>query len=671
MGNMLTPRPIVSAVIILLFPMCILAAADSRWEQWLEAQMLDCDTNLQQWQDMYDFLDELQRQKININQTTRDELLQLPFLSEQQVMDIMEYLHRYHTMKSLNELMLIESIDYDTRILLLDFLVVGEGAQPSFPSLQDLMKYGKGELSAYIQVPMYEREGDRTDYLGYKYKYWTRYTFDCSSWVKAGIVASQDAGEPFFSQSNPQGFDQYSAYLLMKRLGRVETLALGRYCLSAGMGLVANTGFTIGKTSALQNMGRQTNVINAHTSASESGYFQGAAASVRLSSRLVVSPYLSWRQYDATLNDDGTVSTLLYNGYHRKREEIDKKHNTSAVAAGVNVGYDLGDISLGATAVYTHLSRPLAPSASSVYRKIYPRGSDFTNIGIHYGWRHYPIILNGETATNERGAIATANSLSLTINQYLEIVGIQRFYSFRYNSLYASAFSEGGEVRNESGMYLGVNWSPRYGLTVSAYSDVAYFAWPRFGVSQSSYALDNQVSVQYKTDKWTFAARYRLHLKQKDVANARVAFQKDHRMRADVRWTDSRWTSRTQIDFANSVFTTSSFGYMLSQNIGCSFSHVSLYAGGKYFHTDDYNSRLYSYERSMPRTFSYPAYYGHGIRYSIMGEWKPTRRIVINIKLATTNYFDRAYISSGDRQIDHSSATDLELSLRWKTGRIR
>ena len=73
----------------------------------------------------------------------------------------------------------------------------------------------------------------------------------------------------------------------------------------------------------------------------------------------------------------------------------------------------------------------------------------------------------------------------------------------------------------------------------------------------------------------------------------------------------------------------------------------------------------------MPRTFSYPAYYGHGIRYSIMGEWKPTRRIVINIKLATTNYFDRAYISSGDRQIDHSSATDLELSLRWKTGRIR
>ena len=28
-----------------------------------------------------------------------------------------------------------------------------------------------------MQVPLYEREGDRNGYLGYKYKHWFRYSF--------------------------------------------------------------------------------------------------------------------------------------------------------------------------------------------------------------------------------------------------------------------------------------------------------------------------------------------------------------------------------------------------------------------------------------------------------------------------------------------------------------
>ena len=662
--------------LLTLLLMCPMAAsADTEWETLLEDLMQDGDYSEAQYEEMYNSLSDMTQNKININHATRQELEALPFLSEKQVMDIMEYLDRYHSMKSLNELMSIESIDYDTRQLLYEFLYVGEGKSPGFPSLSTLSKYGKSELSLYGKLPMYDRAGDAADgeYLGYKYKFWTRYTFSYSDYVKAGFVAAQDAGEPFFSQNNKYGFDQYSAYLMLKRLGRVEALVIGRYSVSAGMGLVMNNGFSIGKTSVLQNMGRQVCVLRPHTSASESGYLQGIAASFSLTGNLSLTPFLSYRKTDATLNSDGTISTLLNNNYHRTSAELSKKNNTSISAAGFNAIWNIGDFSLGATAVYTHLSRPLNPNMSATYKRIYPVGSNFFNASLSYSWRHYPFCINGETAISDKGAIATVNSLGYYLSQYVDVMGIYRFYSFRYNSMYSNAFSEGGKTQNESGFYLGVNWHPRYGLDISAYTDIAYFAWPRYGVSQSSYASDNVLSIRYKTGNWLLSARYRLHLKQKDGSGRNLQWRQEHRARLSAEWSDERWVSRTQIDYSSvSPVSTSAYsssvsqGYMLTQNFGFISPKYSLYVGGKYFNTDGYDSRLYSYERAMPRTFSYPSYFGHGIRYSLVVEWRPVPSLQFTAKSGVVDYFDRSTIGTSHQQINASSACDIELGMKWK-----
>ena len=652
--------------LLTLLLMCpIVASADTEWETWLEDLMQDGDYSEAQYEEMYNSLSDMTQNKININHATRQELEALPFLSEKQVMDIMEYLDRYHSMKSLNELMSIESIDYETRQLLYEFLYVGEGKSPGFPSLSTLSKYGKSELSLYGKLPMYDRAGDAADgeYLGYKYKFWTRYTFSYSDYVKAGFVAAQDAGEPFFSQNNKYGFDQYSAYLMLKRLGRVEALVIGRYSVSAGMGLVMNNGFSIGKTSVLQNMGRQGCVLRPHTSASESGYLQGIAASFSLTGNLSLTPFLSYRKTDATLNSDGTISTLLNNNYHRTSAELSKKNNTSISAAGFNTIWNIGDFSLGATAVYTHLSRPLNPNMSATYKRIYPVGSNFFNASLSYSWRHYPFCINGETAISDKGAIATVNSLGYYLSQYVDVMGIYRFYSFRYNSMYSNAFSEGGKTQNESGFYLGVNWHPRYGLDISTYTDIAYFAWPRYGVSQSSYASDNVLSIRYKTGNWLLSARYRLHLKQKDGSGRNLQWRQEHRARLSAEWSDERWVSRTQID--NTKVSVSQ-GYMLTQNFGFISPKYSLYIGGKYFNTDGYDSRLYSYERAMPRTFSYPSYFGHGIRYSLVVEWRPVPSLQFTAKSGVVDYFDRSTIGTSHQQINASSACDIELGMKWK-----
>ena len=658
--------------LLLLLPV-FQAYAETEWEKWLDDIMLDGEYSEASYEELYDNLLDLQRNGININTATRQELESLPFLSEKQVMDILEYIHFHGALKSINELMSIESIDYSTRQLLQEFLYAGDKPEKGFPSLKNIMTWGKNELSLYTKIPTYERAGDASngDYLGYPYKFWARYSFSYAKNVRIGIVASQDAGEPFFSQSNKYGFDQYSGFIQLNGLGPVESLIVGRYSIAAGMGLVMNNSFSLGKSAMLQDLGRQRNALRPHTSASENGYMQGAAATIRLSDAIRLTPFLSYRKTDATLNDDGSISSLIYTGYHRTISELNKKNNTSLTAGGMNARWNHKDFSLGATAVFTHINRPLSPNKSATYKKIYPEGSNFFNASLNYSWLHYPFSVNGETAINANGAIATLNTLGWHLSQYVEVMGIYRFYSFNYYSLYANAFNEGGKTQNESGLYLGVRWQPKYGIDIQAYTDLAYFAWPRSGVSQSSYAIDNVVSASYKTGNWLLSGKYRLHLRQKDSKSvANLSWQTEHRLRISAEWTGGGWTSRSQLDFT-SVSSTSessslSQGFMITENIGYDIGKWLIFAGGKYFNTDGYDSRLYSYERAMPHTFSFPAYYGHGIRYSLVATWSPSPTLQFTSKAGITNYFDRSTISSGQQQINASSACDIEVGMRWR-----
>ena len=112
--------------------------------------------------------------------------------------------------------------------------------------------------------------------------------------------------------------------------------------------------------------------------------------------------------------------------------------------------------------------------------------------------------------------------------------------------------------------------------------------------------------------------------------------------------------------------TPKSFGWMVSEAAGFKMKNLDLSALVAYFHTDDYDSRLYLHERGPLYAFSFPMLYGHGIRYMLMAQWQPTRRLFFIAKLATTNYFDRATISSGYQQIDASSMTDLDVQLKWR-----
>ena len=96
------------------------------WEQYLNEVMTQEDMASSTWEQTYDLLCDLEDHPLDINQVTREQLEELPFLSAQQIEGIVEYLWRYGRMESLSELQMIRSLDYAQRRLLTYFVFVGE-----------------------------------------------------------------------------------------------------------------------------------------------------------------------------------------------------------------------------------------------------------------------------------------------------------------------------------------------------------------------------------------------------------------------------------------------------------------------------------------------------------------------------------------------------------------
>lgn len=300
---------------VCLMPVMVLAqkeiTAATPWQQYLD-QLSDVeDFEDQSWEEYEDVLNELAEHPININTATTEDFQRLPFLTAQQIEDIEAYIYRYGAMKSLGELAMINGMSWAQRQLLTCFVYVGEVKTRSFPSLRQIAKYGKHELMGMVKVPLYERKGDADgSYMGSRYKHWLRYQFRYSDKVKMGFTGSKDAGEPFMSKGNGAGYDFYSFYLQIRGWGRLKNLTLGRYRLHEGMGLILNNDFSFGKLSTLSALGRNSNVIRAHSSRYAANYLQGAAATVTVVRGLDVTGFVSYRKIDATLKDGG-IQTIL------------------------------------------------------------------------------------------------------------------------------------------------------------------------------------------------------------------------------------------------------------------------------------------------------------------------------------------------------------------------
>jgi hypothetical protein len=124
-------------------------------------------------------------------------------------------------------------------------------------------------------------------------------------------------------------------------------------------------------------------------------------------------------------------------------------------------------------------------------------------------------------------------------------------------------------------------------------------------------------------------------------------------IKGSVRYsTDNNLTLITRLDYK---FTRpdGARGMLLLQDITYRFGNIPLSVWFRYciFKTDDWNSRLYTYENDLLFCFSIPALSGEGIRSYIMVEWNPTKFIDFRVKYGLTEIHKENYANSKTQEL--------------------
>jgi hypothetical protein len=187
---------------------------------------------------------------LNLNTATREELQDLMLLSDIQIENLLAHRDQFGTMMSIYELQTIDGFDLATIYKILHYVHVSDMTNEGHFNFHEMLKNGKSEIILRDQRVLEPQKGfspidsaalaasPNSRYLGTPDHYYARYRFTYGNFVSAGITADKDPGEEFFTGTQKQGFDFYSAHLCIRNIGIVKSAVIGDYQVSFGQGLV-------------------------------------------------------------------------------------------------------------------------------------------------------------------------------------------------------------------------------------------------------------------------------------------------------------------------------------------------------------------------------------------------------------------------------------------------
>ena len=640
------------------------------------------------YESFYDDLMFCAENPINLNQTNREELEKLQFLSEIQIENILSYVYENGNLKTLYELQLIEGLDMTDIRRMLSFVRLGESeGSRTKVYWNDLLKYGKNEVLFRLDKGLETKEGyqflpnedvnahatNPKLYMGNELYNSLKYRFHYKDRIQFGFSGEKDAGEQFWGTAN-KGYDFYSFHAQLNNFGKFKTIVLGDFRANYGQGLVLHPEFGMGKSSYVLNVTPRSSGLKKYSSTDEYNFFRGGGVTLKLA-KFEVSAFYSNKMIDGdTVN--GTFSTIIKTGYHRTLEELSKKLTVNQQIIGGNVTYTNMNLQVGVTAVHTELDNNLVPD-KSVYNYFYFSGKKQTTCGVFYRYRWKKLNLFGETAMTDNGSIATLNGCYFSPVSQVSLVVLQRYYSPEYDTFYASSFSETSRINNESGLYLGAEIRPFRKWKLAAYADSYRFPWPKYGIDAPSVGKDYLFQADFIPKRsitmyWRF--KYEEKLTNLSTTGAvmpvLVPLQKTS-LRYQLTYFYGNFSFKNVLEgnLSRQAKADWSYGVIASQDVSYSFPKFPLKIDVRFqfFDAQNYENRFYCYEKDVLYAFSIPMYFGQGSRYYLNLQYDLNKRLSLWFKIAQTVYADdRESLSSGNETISGNRKTDLRFLLKWE-----
>jgi hypothetical protein len=665
-------------------------------EENLEMQSESTGAEEEDYNELFENLSMYRRHPLNLNSAKLEQLENLGLLNAIQISGLLEHIAKNGKLLCVYELQTINNFDLATIRMILPYIrvAVPEPAL-SFP-LRVVMKEGKQTFTLrYAQVLETQKGYTAQDsfsptgkqsshYLGGPQLFLASYRFTYKNGLSIGISGRKDPGEQFFKGAQKNGFDFYSPHLFIRRLGRVNALAVGDYSIGFGQGLVGSSGLALSKTVDACLIQRTGSGLRPYTSSSKNRNLRGAAVSVQLG-MLEYTFFLSRKKRDATVSDTSiggkvlTVRTLATGMTHATTAEIASKNTIIEETEGVHIALTRHRFTTGITALHSLLSASLEPKPVP-YNLFEFRGRELRNAGIEYTATFRNVNFFGEGALSLDAGKSLAKALIQGIlvaaDPRLSFVALYRNYQPDYHSFYSNAFSEAGKTENEQGLYIGTVCKLVPGLTLSAFYDYIFFPWLKYRVDAPSSGNDYFIKLIWNPDKKTecylqFRRRERAidpgQSTGPDEINYPVSgLQTNYRINVSLNVLSSiRLTSRLEVIQKTDSVRMEEEGFLLSQSLSLQKSRLPFTLAATYtlFDTPSGNTRIYAFEKGIPGTYATPSFSGRGSRWSGLIQLNRFHRFRLSLSFSRIFYDNLPVISPGTlNQINgrHKSEVNAE-----------
>ena len=651
-------------------------------------------------QDFNTLLDELlyfSEHPININNTTANELAQLPMLDDIAIANLMSHISANGKLLNVYELQGINGFTIPLIRQIEPFIKVSDNPDATSFSFKEMMKEGTHELVLRYQQVLNAQEGysDIEDsvlaaspnkrYLGDPQKYYARYRFKYSNKVSWGLTMEKDAGEQFFKGTMKQGFDFYSGHLFVANMGVLKAAVLGDFQAQFGQGLVFWSGLAFGKSSDGVSIKRNAQGLRPYVSVDENRFLRGGGTTLQFG-KFEVTAFGSYKLMDANVStttdtlteQEETISSIFSSGFHRTPGELQDRQSISEAIYGGNVSYKSRRLSIGITAVGYQFSKSLQRT-DALYNIHEFVGKQNSNYGLDYSyiWKNFHFF--GEFALSQNLGFATTNGVFMTIDPRVTITAMVRHLQPKYQALYANAVTENSRMNNETGYYLGFNINPFKHWFLNGFFDIFRFPWLRNQVNGPSFGYETIGQLIYRPSK-TLEIYFRFRQKDREITES-AAFRE-----APIRGLESEKRTYYRLGLSYTFNKTVNLksrveysryrrgnqeveqGFIIYQDFNfkpLSFP-LSFTARLAYFDTETYNARIYAYESDVLYAYSFPAYYYRGMKAYLVLRYSIHKNIDVWFRVANLFYSNRDQIGSGLEAINGKSRTDIKFQVRFQ-----
>ncbi|MBN2349230.1 MAG: helix-hairpin-helix domain-containing protein [Bacteroidales bacterium] len=626
---------------------------------------------------------------LNINAANHEELQSLHVLNDFQIATLIEYIKTNGELLSLYELSYVFGFTPEVVQKIQPFVTVSPVVQDSKIKLKNINKFGRHEFILRSQSVLQEQKGyipipdsvlvvnpEKSRYLGNPLKIYSRYTYHYLNRVYAGFIMEKDAGEEFFTGSNPYGFDFYSGYIQVNSNRLLKQFILGDFYMRAGQGLTLWNGLSFGKSGLVSDVNKSSDIIRRNTSAEENGYFRGVAATMNIS-KFDATVFISRKKRDANLTDtseNGEIqfTSLQENGLHSTPGEIADENTISETSFGAHLTYTGSVFKIGLTAANYRYSKQKIKD-DSPYNLYDFQGNQLSNAGVNYQVGFKKIQLFGESSYSYKGFGILQGALFYTDSRVL-ISAIYRNYQPGFFSPYCAAFSESSDITNEKGLYLGTELKLVNNLKFTAYYDLFEFPWLRYNLSSPSTGNDTYLRLDYTPSrKVMMYAKFKLKNKQQNSDNEMYLIEtpvdkKQWSFRYLISYpllsslTMKNSLEWKQVHFEGDI----SRGFLFYHDLVFNPSQrpFSIRSRMAWFNTDNYDTRIYAYENDVLYNFSVPAYYYKGLKGYFLIKYSLTSWFDFWFRISHTWYANRNFIGSGLTEIQGSNKTEIKFQIR-------